>query len=195
MVMRFEILSPGNHLPVDYWTSMASGATRTEIEIGPGDGRFLIEAGRRRPDTVWVGLETRVGLARHIGERADRPLNVRIHQCDARWIIEHLIADESVDAFHAYFPDPWWKKRHHKRRLFTPSFAAALRRTLRPGGSVYLLTDVEVIFREAALRMVEEGLNENAWSRAAEDPAQSSYERKYRRQGRRLFEGRYEKQA
>lgn len=191
--MRFEILSPGNHLPADYWTSGVPGATRTEIEIGPGDGRFLIEAARRRPDTVWVGLETRVGLTRHIDEHESRPLNARVYQCDARWVIEHLIADESIDAFHAYFPDPWWKKRHHKRRLFTPSLAVALRRTLKPGGAVYLLTDVEVIFREACRRMSEEGLREHAWSRASDDPAQSSYERKYRRQGRRLFEGRYEK--
>jgi tRNA (guanine-N7-)-methyltransferase len=191
--MRFELLSPLNHLPGDYWSSTVPGATRTEIEIGPGDGRFLIEAGRRRSDTVWVGLETRIGLARRIGAQHDRPANVRVHQCDARWVIEHLVADESIDAFHAYFPDPWWKKRHHKRRLFTPQFAAALRRTLKPGCSVYLLTDVEVIFRDASSQLIEQGLQENAWSRAPDDPAQSSYERKYRRQDRRLFEGRYEK--
>jgi tRNA (guanine-N7-)-methyltransferase len=191
--MTFELLSPGKRLPADYWSRMAPGTRRTEIEIGPGDGRFLVEAARRDPATAWVGLEIRAGLARKLAQRPDRPGNAFVHQCDARWIVEHLIADASVAAFHLYFPDPWWKKRHYKRRLIGESFAAALVRSLETGGVVYLLSDVEGVFREGAELLEAAGLVPEPWLRPAEDPAQSSYERKYRRQGRRLYQARFAK--
>jgi tRNA (guanine-N7-)-methyltransferase len=119
---------------------------------------------------------------------------VRVHACDARWVIEHLVADEAIDAYHAYFPDPWWKKRHHKRRLFVPATVRALLRTLKRSGSVYLVTDVEIVFREAAAALAEAGFVAEPWTRPPDDPAQSSYERKYRRQGRRLLEARFKKE-
>jgi tRNA (guanine-N7-)-methyltransferase len=194
-VISFELLSPGKRLPVDYWTRSLPGATRTEIEIGPGDGRFLVEAARRDSRTVFVGMEIRTGLARKLAARADLPPNVTVHQCDARWIVEFLIADASIDAFHLYFPDPWWKKRHYKRRLIGESFAAAAARCLKPDAAVYLLSDVEAIFSDGAERMEAAGLKREAWSRAADDPAQSSYERKYRRQGRRLYQARFSKKG
>jgi tRNA (guanine-N7-)-methyltransferase len=193
--MRFQLLSPGIYLPPEYWTLEVPGATRTEIEIGPGDGRFLVEAARRAPQTAWVGLEVRAGLAKHLQARRERPENVRVYHCDARFVIQYLIADESIDAYHVYFPDPWWKKRHHKRRLLNEELAGALYRTLKPRGSVYLLTDVEVIFRDAAARLCDRGLRQQTWTRAADDSAQSSYERKYRRQARRLHEARFIKES
>jgi tRNA (guanine-N7-)-methyltransferase len=116
---------------------------------------------------------------------------VIVHHCDARWVVEHLVADNSVDAFHVYFPDPWWKKRHHKRRLFSDTLVAALVRCLKPGGAVYVVSDVERIFAEATEKLEGAGLRHEPWARNAEDPAQSSYERKYRRQGRRLFQARF----
>jgi tRNA (guanine-N7-)-methyltransferase len=192
-VITFELLSPGKRLPADYWLRTVPGATRVEIEIGPGDGRFLVEAARRDPATAWVGLEVRAGLARKLLERADRPRNACVHHSDARWIVEHLVADASVDAFHLYFPDPWWKKRHHKRRLFGAPFADSLVRCLKPGGAAYLLSDVEAVFADGAEQLEAAGLKRRDWSRAADDPAQSSYERKYRRQGRRLYQARFAK--
>jgi tRNA (guanine-N7-)-methyltransferase len=194
-VVSFELLSPGKHLPADYWTRSVENTRRTEIEIGPGDGRFLLEAARRDPVTAWIGLEIRAGLARTFMERPDRPANALVHQCDARWILEHLVAGESVDAFHLYFPDPWWKKRHYKRRLLGEAFAGAIVRCLKPAGGTYLLSDVEAIFTAGADVLEAAGLRREQWSRAADDPAQSSYERKYRRQGRRLYQARFVKTA
>jgi tRNA (guanine-N7-)-methyltransferase len=192
-VITFELLSAGKYLPADYWSGQIAGARRTEIEIGPGDGRFLVEAARRDPSAVWVGLEARANLARAIAMRADLPVNARIHHCDARFIVERLIADASVAGFHLYFPDPWWKKRHHKRRLFAGDLAGALRRCLQPECAVYVLTDVEIAYRDAADSLQAVGLRMEAWERESDDPAQSSYERKYRRQGRRLYQARFVK--
>src|SRR5439155_25889789 len=68
---------------------------------------------------------------------------------DATCVLAHLIPQSSVSAYHIYFPDPWWKRRHYRRRLMTPAFAAALERTLAPGGAIHLVTDVEEAFRLA----------------------------------------------
>jgi tRNA (guanine-N7-)-methyltransferase len=190
-VVSFEILSPGKYLPRDYWTSRVDGVRAVEVEIGTGDGRFLAESARAQPNTLFVGFEVKSGLVRE-ATRASRGLrNVLVHRGDGRWITCHLLASCSIDAFHVYFPDPWWKKRHHKRRLFTPEFCEALLRCLKPGGSVYLITDVEPQFTVVAQQLTATGFEQHPWYREETDPAQSSYERKYRRQGRRLQSARF----
>ncbi len=193
--MRFYLFSPREYLPIDFWTRAVRGTCATEIEVGPGDGRFVVEAAKRNPTTVFVAFEIRAGSARRLLERGDLPSNVRVHHCDARWVIEHLIADDAIDAYHFYFPDPWWKKRHQKRRLFTDSFGEAVARTLKPGGRVHLVTDVDRVFMRARAVFECHGLHRKDWARPEDDPAQSSYERKYRRQGRRLYCAVFEKEG
>ena len=180
------IFGPAERLPLGYWASVAPGTTRVEIEIGPGDGRFLREAAIARPDTLLVGIETRAGSVARIRGR-DLPPNAQVLQLDARFVVESLVADASMDAYHLYFPDPWWKKRHAKRRLVTPQFADAVTRTLRVGGALYLMTDVETRYLEMMEVLSATPLRLEQWERAADDPAQSSYERKYRLQARRIY--------
>ena len=180
------IFDPGARLPSGYWTSLAPGTSRVEIEIGPGDGRFLREAARARPATLLVGIETRAGSVARVRGRG-LPVNAIVLQLDARFIVETLVADSSIDAYHLYFPDPWWKKRHAKRRLVTPSFAGAVTRTLRSGGALHLMTDVETRYLEMLEVLGATPLRMEAWERDPADLAQSSYERKYRLQARRIF--------
>lgn len=192
-MITFELLSPGKYLPATYWTDLMPTISRVEIELGPGDGGFLVASARRHPDTLFVGLEIRQSLARAVAADPEVPSNVRIHHVDGRFVVCHLLADASIDAFHVYFPDPWWKKRHHKRRLFTEEFAAALRRCLKAGAKVFVITDVEPLFDDIGRRLECAGLTREEWSRSADEPCQSSYERKYRRQGRRLLEAAFVK--
>ena len=191
--ITFELLRPGNYLPATYFQDLTPGARRTEIEVGPGDGRFLLESAALDPSTAFVGLETRSGWAANIRTDPKRPANALIYHADGRWLCIQLLADNSVDAFHLYFPDPWWKKRHHKRRLVTEEFAAALHRCLKPGAAVYVITDVPPLFTAIEERLIGAGLVATGWSRDAESPAQSSYERKYRRQGRHLYSARFDR--
>jgi tRNA (guanine-N7-)-methyltransferase len=190
-MITFELLSPGKYLPANYFKDLAAGTDRTEIEIGPGDGRFLFESAALAPTTVFVGLELRKGWAEKLIGDETRPANALVYNADGRWLCVHLIADNSVDAFHLYFPDPWWKKRHHKRRLVTAEFASGIRRCLKPGASAYVITDVPPLFAAIEKELVAAGLCCEEWTRDRESPAQSSYERKYRRQGRHLYSARF----
>ena len=187
-MITFELLSPGKYLPDDYWLTVAPTCRRLEVEFGPGDGRFLTESARSRADTLFVGIEIRTGWAKQIACAKALPANAKIYNADARFIVSYLLASRSVDAFHLYFPDPWWKKRHHKRRLVTAEVATEMRRALRQNGRVYLITDVEPLFEEMQSTLLAAGFTQIAWSRDPSAAAQSSYERKYRRQGRTVYE-------
>ena len=114
--------------------------------------------------------------------------NVRLACTDARWLLHNAVPDESVQAVHVYFPDPWWKKRHRKRKLFTADFAAECARVLRPGGGLFYATDVADAFAETLAILHEHPQLTPARhpSPAAGDEALTSFERKYRREGRRI---------
>jgi len=195
VAITFELLSPDKFLPPDYWLRQLPGVTSVELEIGPGEGRYLVEAAKQHPTTLFVGFEIRRFAAQRLAANAKLPANVRVFHADGRWIVEHLLAPATIDAVHVYFPDPWWKKRHLKRRLFTPGFVEGLRRCLKPGGRIYMITDVERIFVDTSDKLEAAGFTRHSWQRPETGAGQSSYERKYRRQQRQLFEAYFEKKA
>lgn len=130
--------------PIDWPTVFGRTAPRI-FEIGFGMGATTAEIAARRPDDDFIGVEVHepgVGaLLKLIGERA-LP-NVRILQHDAVEVLEQQIEDGTLDGVHIYFPDPWHKARHNKRRLVQPPFVALLVRKMRPGGYIHLATDWE----------------------------------------------------
>jgi tRNA (guanine-N7-)-methyltransferase len=119
-----------------------------EIEVGSGKGLFLRSASAAQADVDYLGIE----VARIYAEftatvlaKAGLP-NARIVAGDALRIFRELIPDNSLAAVHVYFPDPWWKHRHRKRRVMCESFLRDVQRTLQPGGSLHFWTDVEEYF-------------------------------------------------
>ena len=115
------------------------------IEVGFGMGQSLADMALAAPETDFVGIEVHppgVGsLCLQIQTR--EILNIRIYQHDAVEVFETCVDDASVDRIQVYFPDPWHKKRHHKRRLIQPDFTAMLARKLKPDGLLHLATDWE----------------------------------------------------
>ena len=115
------------------------------VEIGFGMGTATARIAQENPDRNYLGIEVyKPGIGRLLWEIEKRSLeNVRIVEHDAVETLDRMIAPGSTAAFHIFFPDPWPKKRHHKRRLVTRPFTGVLAEKLRPGGYVYVVTDWE----------------------------------------------------
>ena len=116
-----------------------------EMEIGFGRGMFLLQRAERVPDAGLLGIEIKDKLAVRLAERiAKRRLErVRVLAGDARGIVAQLGPDAILARAFMHFPDPWWKKRHAKRRLLDPALLDQLARLLRADGELFVQTDVE----------------------------------------------------
>ncbi len=130
--------------PRDYDAVFGRTALRV-VEIGFGNGEALRFAAKQDPSRDYIGIEVHApGVGRLLNWlAADASDHVRVYRHDAVEVLEHDIADGSLDEIRIYFPDPWHKKRHNKRRLVQPEFAALLARKLRIGGRLHLATDWE----------------------------------------------------
>jgi tRNA (guanine-N7-)-methyltransferase len=131
------------------------GRAPLEVEVGSGKGLFLQSAATALPDHNFLGIEVAKKYAHHTAARlAKRNLaNAVIVQGDAQPVFRELLPDNSVSAVHMYFPDPWWKKRHRKRRVMNEAFLQDVVRTLAPGGRFHFWTDVEEYF-QSGLKLV-----------------------------------------
>lgn len=120
------------------------------LEIGFGNGEALLHAAGLQPERDLIGIEVhRPGVGRALNTLAAHDIaNVRVYCHDAVEVLQHEIAPESLDEVRIYFPDPWHKKRHHKRRLIQPALAQLLASRLRPGGLLHLATDWEDYARQ-----------------------------------------------
>ena len=158
-----------------------------EIEIGAGRGDFMLEYAAANPEKNFLAIELSgtVGqlLAMRCG-RAELP-NVRVAKMDARTLVNLMLPDQSVAAFHIYYPDPWPKERHIKHRMVTPFFVRNLARTLEHEGKVYAASDVKE-WAEEIFTMLDDG----GFQRIAKEPPgakRSAFGRKYIAQGKPVY--------
>jgi tRNA (guanine-N7-)-methyltransferase len=128
--------------PLDLDALFGRGAPRC-LEIGFGAGEVIGALAKAHPETDYLGIEVhRAGVGRLLlRAQAEGLANVRILCHDAVEVLENSIADQSFDSILIFFPDPWHKKRHHKRRLIDQRFVALLAEKLRPNGILWLATD------------------------------------------------------
>ncbi|MDR2941478.1 MAG: tRNA (guanosine(46)-N7)-methyltransferase TrmB [Treponema sp.] len=133
-------------LPEELDFSKIFGNTRgVTMEIGFGSGFATSEIAQANTEKNYLGIEVhRPGIGRLLWEIEKRSLeNIRIIEHDAVEVAEKMIPARSLDAVHVFFPDPWHKKRHHKRRLIQSPFVLVLAECLKPGGYLYMVTDWE----------------------------------------------------
>jgi len=114
-----------------------------EVELGAGDGSFLVQWARVNPGRNFIGVERLLGRLRKIDRKGRRAglTNLRALRIEAGYGIEYLLPPGATQALHVYFPDPWPKKKHRRRRLINARFTEVAARALAPGGVVYLRTD------------------------------------------------------
>lgn len=113
------------------------------LEIGFGNGESLVQMAENRPDEDFLGIEVHPpGIGHLLLEIEKRSLsNVRVYRADAVEILAGIIPDRSLDGIRIFFPDPWHKKKHHKRRLINPEFVRLAAAKLKPGGTLHAATD------------------------------------------------------
>jgi tRNA (guanine-N7-)-methyltransferase len=114
-----------------------------EVELGSGDGSFLVNYAKRHPQWNFLGVERLGGRLRKIDRKGRRAglSNLRGLRIESAYFLEFLLPHHAASALHIYFPDPWPKRKHRKNRLVNDRFPQLARQALAPGGTVYLRTD------------------------------------------------------
>lgn len=171
-----------------------------EIEIGCGKGGFLLSRARAHPEVRLLGIEWANKFYEYAADRMARwdVTNVRLLRTDAKHFFLRHLPPACVSVLHLYHPDPWPKKRHHKRRLVQADFMEAALRALLPGGRWLVQSDHAAYFEQIhTLLDAHPSLSriENADARAFAGPewGGTNFEIKYAREGRAIYRAAYEK--
>ncbi len=183
---------PFEHKTLNF-TEIFNNANPVTMEIGFGMGHATSIIAEKNPDMNYLGCEVHVpGVGRLLGDIKNKNLkNLYIIQHDALEILETMIPDDSIEAFHIFFPDPWPKKKHHKRRMLSRPRTDLLAKKLAPGGYLYFATDWQE-YAESALSELSltEGL-ENRYDGYAphqEWRPRTKFEQKGLDAGRNIYE-------
>jgi tRNA (guanine-N7-)-methyltransferase len=143
------------HRPASYFEvlrlrAMFPASQPMEIELGSGDGSFLVQYAQQFPATNLLGVERLLGRLRKIDRKGQRAglTNLQLLRVEASYFLEYMLPPACAQALHIYFPDPWPKRRHRKNRLVNERFTTLASRVLEPGGAVYLRTDDEDYFAQ-----------------------------------------------
>ena len=118
------------------------------VDLGCGDGSFLCALAQRLPDKNFLGIERLSGRVRSSARKAASLDNVRLLQMESSYAVRYLLPAESVETFYLLFPDPWPKRRHHRRRIVTPDFLNSVHAALEQNGVIYIATDHLDYFRK-----------------------------------------------
>ena len=171
------------------------------VEIGSGQGHAIVHAAAAHPEVDFLAVEVfKAGLARTMLDAGREGLrNLRVVEANAPEVLEHLLPEGSVQELWVFFPDPWHKKKHTKRRLVTPPFTALAARALRDGGLLRLATDWE----DYALQMREvmdeaadfEPAFAGTWAPRFEGRVVTAFERKGAAKGRDIRDLVYRRKA
>ncbi len=193
---RKPIKTPDN-LPhkLDFnWTDMFPDCNgHVEVEIGSGKGNFMTDYAERHPDIFIMGSEWDYTWAAFAHERMKKRGvlgNAAMLRGDVFYFLRDAVKDNTVDAFHMYFPDPWPKERHHKNRLLRPDFLAEVARVLKPGKRTFYWGTDHKEYNEIALETFDAFPTCKVVVRNTAEPTEgieTGFERKYKKEGRPIY--------
>lgn len=183
------------------WRALFGNDRPVEMEIGFGKGWYLLNVTQAHPEINYFGVEIvkkyQLFTATRLVKRS--LANVRVACGDAKQFVASGIPEGSLQAVHIFFPDPWWKSRHQKRKLFSADFVENLPKVVKPGGMIYIATDVPEYFADITALFQEKhpGLKPEEWgegSPLAVVPAHlTNFERKFVSQGKPIHRVCYRK--
>jgi tRNA (guanine-N7-)-methyltransferase len=183
--------------PLD-WCEFFGNDQPVEIDVGCGRGLFLVRASEEHPGVNFLGVEIDYKEGRRGARRLwkRRAPNARVLGGDVQRALDGFVRAHSVAAVHVYFPDPWWKRKHRRRRVFTDEFVDRCARVLQPGGVLHAWTDVAEYFGVILALMDHHPQFEPLPPPAEHAPQhdldyQTSFERKKRKSGETIYRGRW----
>ena len=186
-----------NFLDIDYepdWEAIFGNTNPLNLEVGFGVGNFLIEMAIREPDENFIGMDFYHKGIRKVITRIGRyqVSNIRIVYGDAKEKLPILFNEAELSRVYINFPDPWPKKKHHKRRLIKPAFIKNLAAKLKPGGEIHIATDYEPYAIEILEFFEAEPLLTNksgyrTFLAQKEGTPQTKYEKKFINSGEKIF--------
>ncbi|HHJ36468.1 MAG TPA: tRNA (guanosine(46)-N7)-methyltransferase TrmB [Gammaproteobacteria bacterium] len=164
----------------------------TFLEIGFGNGESLLQQAKNQPQYNFVGIEVHgpgVGHLIHLANK-ENLRNIKVIRHDAVEVLAHQVADASLKQVQLFFPDPWHKKRHHKRRIIQPDFITLLHKKLKPGGLFHMATDWQH-YAEQMLKQMDdaEGFHNTSGSGHYSATKAARCETKFERRGLKLGHG------
>ncbi len=189
----------GQFIPEDYFRELKReaifGSDRPmEVDVGCGDGGFLIEMAAHHGDRDFLGLERLLGRVRKVCKKAARRGldNVKVLRLESGYALEYLLPARAFHRLHLLFPDPWPKKRHHARRLVRPDTVLSFARVLEEGGEFLFKTDHEPYFEEV-LEIVERSgcFSRVCWEDDAFFYPVTDFEAQWLGQGKAIYRGRF----
>jgi tRNA (guanine-N7-)-methyltransferase len=145
LIHEFETILEPMNLAVAFPTAQS-----LEVELGSGDGSFLLEYARLHPDRNFIGVERLLGRLKKLDRKGRRAglVNLIGLRIESAYFLKHLLPSHSAEAVHVYFPDPWPKRKHRRYRLINEEFPALAQQALAAGGRVYLRTDDRDYFQQ-----------------------------------------------
>jgi tRNA (guanine-N7-)-methyltransferase len=175
------------------WVDLFGNDHPVEMEIGMGKGTFITNAAEAHPEINYFGIEWARWFWRYASDRLRRHkcMNARTVRAEAGYFLREFVADASLSVLHIYFPDPWPKKRHHKRRLIQPAFLEMVERILVRDGQLRVVTDhqeyfeqIDAVVKGSKLSIIEYN---RPGSAAEGEFVGTNFERKYKREGRPFY--------
>ena len=187
-------------LPDDYFRELQKAEIFTdesrplEVDLGSGDGGFLRAMAEHFPERDFLGVERLLGRVRKTCRKAANMglSNLRMLRLESTYTLNYLLPSGGVSRVHLLFPDPWPKKKHHKRRLVNQEFCTGLERVLSAGGEFLFKTDHLEYYEESMLALHESNLfAQLAWEDDDFFYAQTDFEALWRGQGREIYRSRF----
>lgn len=185
----------GEFVPEDYFKQLDVSELRRngrplEVDLGCGDGTFLMEMAREFPERDFLGVERLLGRVRKVCRKITRRHldNARVLRLDSRYVVEWLLPEAEVSRIHLLCPDPWPKLRHNRRRLLQTSFLDATLRVLEPGGEFLFMTDHEEYFQWARGKVEEFGKFEiPEWAEDSFFYPKTDFQQQWESEGKSMF--------
>jgi tRNA (guanine-N7-)-methyltransferase len=161
---KLKDIAAGLFVPQDYFSrqnpaNIFSNHAPFEVDLGCGDGAFLLAMAKQFPEHNFLGVERLLGRVRKVARDIKKAglTNAKVLRLESKYTVEWLLEKQSIDRLHLLCPDPWPKGRHHSRRLVQQEFLAALWDALKPGGEFLFKTDHEEYFEWVCREVAEFG--------------------------------------